>query len=153
MPVRCASPDTLPYDLTPLLDTHPYDLSGGEQQLVALARVLASEPRLLLLDEPTKGLDAFARQGITDILRKLKEQGTTIVIVTHDADFAASVADRCGGGKVRGETVSTDVPHRFFSENSYYTTAVNRMTRGLYPETVTLSRAAELLRLNGGVQS
>ena len=147
-----ASPDTLPYDLTPLLDIHPYDLSGGEQQLVALARVLASEPRLLLLDEPTKGLDAFARQGITDILRKLKEQGTTIVIVTHDADFAASVADRCGLF-FRGETVSTDVPHRFFSENSYYTTAVNRMTRGLYPETVTLSRAAELLRLNGGVQS
>ena len=138
----------LPYDVSPLLDKHPYDLSGGEQQLVALAKVLASKPKLLLLDEPTKGLDAGAKLRIMEILRSLKEQGVTVVIVTHDVEFAALCADRCAmffGGRI----VSSGTPNGFFSKNSFYTTAVSRMTRGYFTNAVTVADAVELCSLNG----
>ena len=143
-----AAADSLPYDLTPLLDKHPYDISGGQQQLVALAKVLATKPRLLLLDEPTKGLDAYARSGIQKVLKKLKEQGMTILVVTHDVEFAANVADRCALF-FRGEVVSEDTPPAFFAENNYYTTAINRMTREFFDGAVTLSDAATLCERNG----
>ncbi len=142
-----ADPAALPFDVTPLLDRHPYDLSGGEQQLAALAKVLAAKPRLLLLDEPTKGLDAAAREDIAAVLRRLREDGVTIVAVTHDVEFAAVLADRCAmcfGGRI----VSTGTPRAFFSENSFYTTAVSRMTRGYYDGAVTVDDAAALLRAN-----
>lgn len=138
----------LPYDVSHLMDKHPYDLSGGEQQLVALAKVLASKPRLLLLDEPTKGLDANAKSDMTAILRSLKASGVTTVIVTHDVEFAAECADRCAmffGGQV----VSVGTPREFFSCSSFYTTAVSRMTRGFYDGAVTVAQAAELCRING----
>lgn len=135
-------------DLTPLFDKHPYDLSGGEQQLVALAKVLAAKPKLLLMDEPTKGLDANAKLGLCDTVRKLKAEGITIVIVTHDAEFAAISADRCGMF-FRGEMVSVGTPRELFSENNFYTTAISRITRGYYINTVTLSEAAELCHKNG----
>ena len=138
----------LPYDISHLLDKHPYDLSGGEQQLVALAKVLASKPKLLLLDEPTKGLDANAKADMTAILRRLKADGVTTVIVTHDVEFAAEAADRCAmffGGQI----VSVGTPRDFFSCSSFYTTAVSRMTRGFYEGAVTVAQAAELCRLNG----
>ena len=145
-----AAVEELPYDISYLLDKHPYDLSGGEQQMVALAKVLATRPRLLLLDEPTKGLDAYARRGIRDILLRLRDEGMTIVAVTHDVDFAATMADRCAL-YFRGEVVSEDTPRAFFAENSYYTTAVNRMTRGWYDGAVTMEDALTLCRENGGV--
>ncbi len=137
----------LPYDLTPLYDKHPYDLSGGQQQLVALAKALAAEPRLLLLDEPTKGLDAHAKRGIVNILKGLKASGVTVVIVTHDAEFAAECADRCAMF-FRGEIVSCDTPDRFFPSNSFYTTAANRMTRGYYDGVVTVEDAVRLCHAN-----
>ena len=138
----------LPYDLTPLYDRHPYDLSGGEQQLLGLAKVLAAKPKLILLDEPTKGLDPGARRMIADILRSLKKEGKTILIVTHDVEFAAEVADRCALF-FRGEVTSTGVPDDFFSENYFYTTSINRMTRGLYEKIVTLNDAEAILKKNG----
>lgn len=139
---------SLPYDLTELYDRHPYDLSGGEQQLVALAKVLMTRPKLLLLDEPTKGLDAAAKQQITEILKSLRDSGMTIVVVSHDVEFAADCADRCAMF-FRGEIVSYDTPHRFFAGNSFYTTAVSRMTRGLYENAVTVEDAVTLCRSNG----
>ena len=138
----------LPYDISHLMDKHPYDLSGGEQQLTALAKVLASKPKLLLLDEPTKGLDAAAKLNIISILRKLKEKGVTVVIVTHDVEFAAVCADRCAmffGGRI----VSTGTPNEFFSKISFYTTVVSRMTRGYYDNAVTIDDAVKLCSLNG----
>ncbi len=138
----------LPYDISHLMDKHPYDLSGGEQQLTALAKVLASKPKLLLLDEPTKGLDANAKSDMTAILRRLTGEGVTTVVVTHDVGFAADCADRCAmffGGQI----VSTGTPREFFSRSSFYTTAVSRMTRGIYEGAVTVAQAAELCRLNG----
>ena len=139
----------LPFPLEHLMERHPYDLSGGEQQLVALAKVLASKPKLLLLDEPTKGIDAHTRRAVLEILRKLKSSGTAVLIVTHDVEFAALCADRCALF-FRGEIVSADVPARFFDENSFYTTAANRICRGWYDGVATVDDAAELCRRNGG---
>ena len=138
-----------PFDLTPLSERHPYDLSGGEQQLVALAKVMASSPRLLLLDEPTKGLDAFAKKQLMTVLRALKERGMTVLIVTHDVEFAAETADRCAF-LFRGEILSADAPNAFFAQNSFYTTAARRMSDGFYDNAVTLRDLLSLCELNGG---
>ena len=142
----------LPYDISHLLDKHPYDLSGGEQQLTALAKVLAAKPKLLLLDEPTKGLDAAAKLNIIAVIRKLRDSGVTVVLVTHDVEFAAVCADRCAmffGGRI----VSTGTPNEFFRQNSFYTTAVSRMTRGYFDNAVTIGDAVQLCRLNGRKES
>lgn len=144
-----ADSELLPFDMTELLDKHPYDLSGGQQQIAALAKVLAAKPELLLLDEPTKGLDAAAKLGFAAVLRSLKAKGITIVLVTHDVEFAAICSDRCAmffGGRI----VSDGAPDKFFSANSFYTTAVSRMTRGFYDNAVTVEKAVELCRRNGG---
>jgi len=138
----------LPFDAEPLMDKHPYDLSGGEQQLVALARVLATKPRLLLLDEPTKGVDAASKMRLIGILKELKARGMTLVIVTHDVEFAALCADRCAMF-FRGQIVSSGTPREFFSENSFYTTAISRIARGHYENVSTVEEAGELCRLNG----
>ncbi len=138
----------LPFDISYLYNKHPYDLSGGEQQLVALAKVLATNPKILLLDEPTKGLDAYVKQGFIEILKKLKAIGKTVVIVTHDVELASLCADRCAMF-FRGNIVSEGTPREFFSENSFYTTAVNRMIRGYYDYAVTVEDATSLCLLNG----
>ncbi len=142
-------PEMFPFDLSPFAERHPFDLSGGEQQLLGLAKVMAAEPRLLLLDEPTKGLDAYAKKEIAGVLRKLKERGLTIVFVTHDTEFAAAVADRCAL-VFRGEVTSEGETRQFFSENNFYTTAVNRMTRGFYDGILRVREAEEIIHLNGG---
>ena len=144
-----ASADLMPIDFAPLMDKHPYDLSGGEQQLVALAKVLATKPRLLLLDEPTKGVDAAAKSRLIGVLKALKAQGMTLVIVTHDVEFAAECADRCCF-VFRGQIVSEGRPRAFFRQNNFYTTAVSRMTRGLIAGAVTVEDAASFLRGEGG---
>ncbi|MBE6864490.1 MAG: energy-coupling factor ABC transporter ATP-binding protein [Ruminococcus flavefaciens] len=138
----------LPYDITHLLDKHPYDLSGGEQQLVALAKVLAASPKLLLLDEPTKGMDAAAKLKISAILRDLRDSGVTIAVVTHDVEFAAECADRCAMF-FSGQVVSVERSKRFFSDNNFYTTAVNRITRDFYSDIVTHDDAVKICRMNG----
>ncbi|WP_037272008.1 ABC transporter ATP-binding protein [Ruminococcus flavefaciens] len=138
----------LPYDISHLLDKHPYDLSGGEQQLAALAKVLAAKPKILLLDEPTKGLDAAAKLNMISVMQSLKEKGATIVTVTHDVELAAVCADRCAmffGGKI----VSIGTPKEFFSQSNFYTTAVSRMTRGYFDNIITVDDAAEICRING----
>ena len=83
-------------EITHLLDRHPYDLSGGEQQRAAIGKVLLLEPRLLLLDEPTKGIDAWSKRQLGNLLKDLRRQGITVLMVTHDVEFAAEVSDRCG---------------------------------------------------------
>lgn len=138
-----------PFDLTPLLSRHPYDLSGGEQQLLALAKVMLTKPRLLLLDEPTKGLDAQSKARLADVLHGLTAQGVTVLMVTHDIEFAACHADRCGFLS-RGALISADIPTRFFSENAFYTTAASRISRGYYRQTVTVEQVVQLAKQNGG---
>lgn len=138
---------TLPYDLSALNDRHPYDISGGQQQLLALAKVLFTEPKILLLDEPTKGLDAYAKKEIGEILKKLAESGLTVICVTHDVEFAAEYADRCAMF-FRGEITSSGTPAEFFAGNNFYTTAANRMTRGYYKNIATVSNAVKIMKLN-----
>ena len=134
-----------PMDFTPLLNRHPYDLSGGEQQALALCKALAARPRLLLLDEPTKGLDACARERMTALLQALRAQDLTVLCVTHDVAFAAACADRCALF-FRGEVVSCEEPHAFFAGNHYYTTAANRMARGVCDTAICAEEVAALRR-------
>ena len=132
-----------------LMDSHPYDLSGGEQQRTALAKVLLTGPKLLLLDEPTKGLDNFFKVQFAEMLCKLKKQGVTIVMVSHDVEFCAEYADLVSMF-FDGQILTTDIPHRFFGQNSFYTTAANRMSRCVFQNAVTASDVADLYRKNLG---
>ena len=134
-----------------LLDSHPYDLSGGEQQRSALAKVLLTNPKLLLLDEPTKGIDSFFKEKLADILCKLKDEGITIVIVSHDVEFCAKYADMVSMF-FDGQMLTTDTPRRFFGNNSFYTTAANRMSRHVFSMAVTAEDVVELCRQNVGAE-
>ena len=130
-----------------LMDSHPYDLSGGEQQRTALAKVLLTRPKLLLLDEPTKGLDGFFKVQFAEILCKLKKQGITIVMVSHDVEFCAEYADMVSMF-FDGQILTTDTPRRFFGQNSFYTTAANRMSRCVFQNAVTAFDVTELYKKN-----
>jgi len=132
-----------------LLDKHPYDLSGGEQQKCALAKILLLQPKILLLDEPTKGLDAFAKKTLSDIIAGLKAKGITVIIVTHDVEFACENADRCALF-FDGEILSAETPNSFFSENNFYTTSANRIARHLYQNAVTCDEVVTLCKENAG---
>ena len=135
-----------------LLDAHPYDLSGGEVQRAALAKVLLTNPRLLLLDEPTKGLDSFFKVKLAGILKQLRKTGMTIVMVSHDVEFCAEYADLVGMF-FDGQLLTTDTPRRFFGSNSFYTTAANRMSRCVFRNAVTASDVAGLIRRNREAQT
>ena len=122
-----------------LLSRHPYDLSGGQQQILGLLKALSTKPRLLLLDEPTKGLDSASKLALSSALKQLKETGMTIVAVTHDAEFAAETADRCAMF-FRGQNICTAPSRDFFKSGSFYTTPFVPMTKGVFKDTpVTLA--------------
>lgn len=128
-----------------LLENHPYDLSGGEIQKCALGKVLISEPKILLLDEPTKGVDAYSKLSLSKILQEIKYDGVTIITVTHDVEFASIVADRCGLF-FDGEVLSSLVPQEFFSKNNFYTTASSRISRDKFANAVTVNDVVSLIK-------
>ena len=130
--------------LAPLLGRHPFDLSGGEQQRAALAKVLLMQPRVLLLDEPTKGMDGAFKAEFGALLRKLCAQGTAVCIVSHDVEFCAQYADRCGL-LFRGEVVTESDPRTFFSGNYFYTTAAARIARTAAPGAVLCEEVVQCL--------
>ena len=134
-------------EITDLLKSHPYDLSGGEQQRAALAKVLLTDPKILLLDEPTKGIDSFFKQKFADIMLKLKQRGVTIIMVSHDVEFCARYADLVSMF-FDGGIVTTNTPNRFFSRNSFYTTAANRMSRHVFTNAITNEDVIELCQKN-----
>ncbi|MFW7431884.1 ABC transporter ATP-binding protein [Vagococcus carniphilus] len=125
-----------------LADKHPYDLSGGEQQKAALGKILLLKPSIILLDEPTKGMDAFSKKGFSKILSDMKKEDITVLMVTHDVEFAAENSDRCGLFFDRN-IISIDKTVEFFASNTFYTTASNRIARDFYPKAITVENVVE----------
>lgn len=134
-------------ELEGLLQMHPYDLSGGEQQRAALAKVLLLEPQILLLDEPTKGLDGHFKSKLAGLLKKLAALDVTVLMVSHDIEFCARYADVCALF-FDGGIITQNTPRAFFSGNSFYTTAANRMARHIFPAAVTIEDVIEACRNN-----
>lgn len=118
------------FALDGLSDRDPLDLSGGERQKLALAKLLAGKPDILLLDEPTKGTDAAARSAMSRMLRELSAAGTAVLLVTHDAEFAADTADICGM-LFNGAMINEATPVEMFRQNYFYTTPMSRLRRGI----------------------
>lgn len=123
-------------ELTDKLTSHPFDLSGGELQRAAIGKLLLQDADILLLDEPTKGLDAYLKQELAGILKKLTEEGITMLMVTHDLEFAASYADRCAL-LFDGRITSEEEPHAFFTGNRFYTTTAGLIAEGYLPGAIT----------------
>jgi len=132
--------------LEALLDRHPYDLSGGEQQRAALAKVLLLDPDILLMDEPTKGLDAEFKQAFAEILQVLLRRGVTILMVSHDVEFCARYAHTCALF-FDGSIVTCSKARSFFAGNNFYTTSANRMARAVAFDAVT---PEDLITVCGG---
>ena len=134
-------------EITPLFERHPYDLSCGEAQRVALAKVLLTDPKIILLDEPTKGMDSAFKGSFAALISSLKERGITVVAVSHDVEFCAKYADLVGMF-FDGQMLTTDTPRRFFGGNSFYTTAANRMSRGIFSGAVTVEDIVAAYKMN-----
>ena len=139
----------LPFDLSPLYGRHPYDISGGERQLVALCKSLAAKPRFLIMDEPSKGLDANRKALLFEVIRRLKQNGVTVLLITHDVEFAALCADRCALF-AQGRVAAVDRTDRFMTDNRFYTTAASRITRRFVDGAYTVALAAKRFSTDGG---
>lgn len=133
--------------LEPLMEQHPYDLSGGEQQRLALAKIMLLRPQILLMDEPTKGLDNHFKRELAGILKALTQEGVTIIMVSHDVEFCAHYADRCGLF-FEGGVVTENTPRAFFAGNSFYTTSANRLSRHLFDGAITAEDVIACCRMN-----
>lgn len=125
------------FDISDLLDKHPYDCSGGEQQKIVIVKALLQNADVLILDEPTKGLDPISSKALADILNSLIENGLTILMTSHDLDFVANNCKRCLMLFDRDIQIDDD-PKVIFAENNFYTTFTNRMVKEYVPEIVTL---------------
>lgn len=128
-------------EITHLRKSHPYDLSGGEQQRLALGKVLLLDPEIILLDEATKGLDPFFKISLARVLKKLTKAGKTLFMVSHDIEFCAEYADTCAMF-FDGQIVSAGKPHDFFPGNNFYTTSANKMAREHFPDAITWEEVA-----------
>jgi len=133
--------------LKELYDKHPFDLSGGEKQKLALAKILLLKPKIILLDEPTKGLDGIFKIHLTEIIKNLQRKGITIVLVTHDIEFSAMVCDECAL-LFDNSIINKATRNEFFLNNSFYTTAANRITRDRYNNVITVDDAIDIIRRN-----
>ena len=118
-----------------LLERDPYEISGGELQKCAIAKSIISDPEILCFDEPTKGLDAHSKKDLYSLLLSLKDNGKTVIIVTHDLEFAALCADDCSL-LFNGCIVANEDPVDFFSSNYYYTTATCRIAHDIVPNAI-----------------
>lgn len=119
------------YRLEGTLQQHPYDLSGGQQQLLALAKLELTDPDLLLLDEPTKGLDPAARLQLAQCLAALRAQGCTVLLATHDLSFAACTADEVTL-LFDGQAACTQPAGEFFGSTLFYKPAPDSLYQALF---------------------
>lgn len=124
-------------ELNEILGSHPYDLSGGELQRAAICKILLNDPDIILLDEPTKGLDTYAKNKLGAILKKLARVGKTVLLVSHDLEFCAEYSDRCGL-LFSGEITSEDFTKEFFGSNIFFTTAASKMSKSIIKNAVTI---------------
>lgn len=125
------------FDVESIMDKHPFDISGGQQQKIALMLVLLADPKLLLLDEPTKGLDPISKHRLAELLEMIRAAGTTIVMVSHDIEFAASYASRCGL-LFNGAMAAVEDTRSFLQSNYFYTTTIHRTVGDVLPEAITV---------------
>ena len=136
------------FDLEELLSRHPYDLSGGEKQKVALAKILLLNPKIILFDEPTKGLDWTSKIKLVEIIKRLKKKNVTCFLVTHDIEFASLVSDYCGL-LFNGTIVSENSSNLFFKNNHFYTTATNKLMREINDNIVVYDDMIKWIKENG----
>ena len=134
-------------EIAHLRKSHPYDLSGGEQQRLALGKILLLEPKIVLLDEATKGLDPFFKITLAGIFEKLKAQGVTLFMVSHDVEFCAEYGDRCAMF-FDGDVVSCGEAKPFFAGNNFYTHPANRIVRQWNSDLVTWEEVATWVEQN-----
>lgn len=128
------------YDLK---DKNPRDLSGGQRQRVAIASILVLKPEIIFLDEPTRGLESELKSKLGQILKKLNEEGATIILVTHDADFASSFCSRyilMFNGSIAADGGKKEV----LSDGIFYTTSINKLLRGKNSNIFTLEEALRM---------
>ncbi len=125
------------FGISDLIDKHPYDCSGGEQQKIVIVKALLQNSDVLVLDEPTKGLDPTSSKALAEILNSLRDNGLTILMTSHDLDFVANNCKRCLMLFDKDIQIDDD-PKVIFAENNFYTTFVNRMVKDYVPEIVTL---------------
>lgn len=123
------------------------DMGGIENLLMNIYRKLLLEPQLLILDEPTKGLDAGFKIKFAEILEQLLKREVTIIMVSHDIEFCASFAHKCALF-FDGNIVTTNTPNKFFSGNNFYTTVANRMTRQVFENAITCEDVIRLCKAN-----
>ena len=121
---------------------NPYDLSGGEKQLLALSLVLKNNPDIIILDEPTKGVDNREKTNLINTINELKKQQKTILVISHDISFMADAADYVCMISDRQPVYSGNV-REFCLENVFYTTPVCRMWKGISEDVVTEKEAEE----------
>ncbi len=134
-------------EISHILFSHPYDISGGEMQRAALSMILLKNPRIIFMDEPTKGMDSLFKKQFADIIKKLCNEKRTVIMVSHDTEFCASYSDLCAMIS-DGRSVSVDEKHRFFASNYFYTTAANKIARDYFPLAVTEREVVELCKKN-----
>jgi len=111
-----------------LADRNPRDLSGGEQQRAALASILAADPQVILLDEPTRGLDYVQKRSLADLLLGLKREGRTIIMATHDVELAAACADRAIL-MAEGQVVVDGPARQVMSDSQVFSSQINKLFR------------------------
>ena len=111
-----------------LADRNPRDLSGGEQQRAALASILAANPQIILLDEPTRGLDYAQKRSLTDLLLGMKREGRTIIMATHDVELAAACADRAVL-MAEGQIVVDGSAREVMSDSQVFSSQINKLFR------------------------
>lgn len=132
-------------DINHLLNSHPYDISGGEQQRVALGKIILLNPKIILMDEPTKGMDGYFKDKFKRILLDLKKEEKTIILVSHDVEFCGEISDRCAL-LFNGEVISMGKRNTFFNGNYFYTTVANKMCRNRIDNVITKNEAIKILK-------
>ncbi len=128
-----------------LLQRHPYDVSGGEMQRAALAMILLKKPKIIFMDEPTKGMDCLFKKEYARLIKELCADGVTVIAVSHDTEFCAEHADICAMIS-DGRCITQADARTFFSSSFFYTTAASKTAREFFPQAVTSEEVVSLCR-------